>query len=323
MEHQIPLPKQIKAEKENNFEAVYEIEGLYPGYGYTIGHSLRRIILSSLPGAAITKIKIAGVNHEFSTIDGVKEDVINIILNLKQVRFKMFADEPITFTTEIKGVKNFTAEDLKTPSQLETLNKNLYIAALTSKNAVIKIETTVEKGLGYSPKETIEKEKMETGTIALDAIFSPIRKINYEVENMRVGEKTDYNRLRIIIETDGTTTPKEVIDKSIKIMINQFNALSGEAAPEKKEKEQRDAPEEKNKKSEKEQKKEEDALKIRVEDLSFSTRTLNALSQNGVRTIGGLVKKRELDLIELEGVGDKAIKEIRKELSKLGLCLKE
>src|SRR3989338_2533659 len=153
MENQISLPKKIKTISEDDFKGVYEIEELHPGYGYTLGHSLRRITLSSLYGASITKIKIDGVNHEFSTIPGVKEDVINIILNLKQVRFKMHSDEPQIFSTAIKGPVKFTAGDLKTPTQLEVVNKNLVIANLTSKEAALNIEITVERGLGYVPKE--------------------------------------------------------------------------------------------------------------------------------------------------------------------------
>ena len=325
MDYQISLPVKIKVVNENNFEGVYEIEGLYPGYGYTVGHSLRRVILSSLPGAAITQIKIEGVSHEFSTIPGVKEDVIDIILNLKQIRFKMHSDEPQTFTTAIKGPAKFTAGSLKTPTQLEVINKDVLIANLTAKEASINIEITVERGLGYLPKEALQKEKMEVGVIALDAIFSPIRKVNYDVENMRVGDRTDYSRLRFAIETDGTMNPKEALEISCRILIEQLRGALGES-DEKQELAEEEKAEKENVVGEKEKESagtEEDALKIRVEDLNLSTRTLNALSNNGIRTVGGLVKKREQELLELEGLGGKAIKEIRRSLGKLGLSLKE
>lgn len=324
MEYQIQLPKKIKIIEENENEGVYEIENLFPGYGYTLGHSLRRVIISSMPGAAITKVKIDGVSHEFSTIDGVKEDVINIILNLKQMRFKMHTDEPQTFSTSIKGPTTITAKNLKIPSQLEVTNKDLPIATLTSKESSINIELTVEKGLGYVPKENIQKEKMEVGSIALDAIFSPIRKVNYEVENMRVGDRTDYNKIRISIETDSTIKPYEVLEKSIKILTDQLKAVLGENIKDKNDDEENEDEDEKLKEEKNNsEKEEEDVLKIRVEDLDLSTRTLNALSSNGIRTVGGLVKKKEMDLLKLEGLGEKAIKEIRRSLGKLGLSLKE
>lgn len=325
MEYQIQLPKKIKIVNESDCEGVYEIEDLFPGYGYTIGHSLRRVILSSMSGAAITRVKIEGVSHEFSTIEGVKEDVINIILNLKQVRFKMFTDDPQTFTTIIKGPAKFTAGDFQVPSQLEIINKDLHLATITGKDTIFNIEITVEKGLGYTPKEMIQKDKMEVGAIALDAIFSPIRKVNYEVENMRVGERTDYNKVRLSIETDCTIQPFEVLETAIKILMGQFKSILGQdsgvseegSGDVENESEAAESEEKEDKKAE------EDVLKIRVEDLDFSTRTFNALSNNGIRTIGGLVKKRESELIHLEGVGEKAIKEIRRSLGKLGLSLKE
>jgi len=324
MEYKIPFPKKIKIISENDFEGFYEIEGLFPGYGYTIGHSLRRIILSSMPGVAVTKIKIEGVSHEFSTIEGVKEDIINIILNIKQIRFKKYDEEPQIFTTIIKGHTKFTAGDLKVPTGLEVINKDLHLATLTVKDSVIEIEMTVERGLGYVPKEELQREKMEVGAIALDAIFSPIRKVNYEVENMRVGDKTDYNRLKFTIETDGTIKPYDVLETSIKILINQFNALLEEMSDE--ETNENEFEEEESATTGKKavnEEDEEDVLKIRIEDLDFSTRTLNSLSGNGIRTVGGLVKKREIDLLNLEGLGQKALKEIRRSLGKLGLSLKE
>lgn len=328
MEYHISTPTKINVIEESNFEGTYEIEGLYPGYGYTLGHALRRIILSSLPGASITQIKIEGVNHEFSTIPGVKEDVINIILNLKQIRFKIHSDEPQTFSTIVKGPAKFTAANLKTPSQLEVINKDSVIANLTAKEALINIEMTVEKGLGYLPKEMAQKEKMEVGIIALDALFSPIRKINYEVENMRVADKTDYNRLRFFIETDGTIHPKEALESACGILIEQLRASLGQKIKEENgEEELKEKGLEKTVLTDGEETNktamEEDVLKIRIEDLNLSTRTLNALSNNSIRTVGGLVKKRGTELLTLEGVGEKALKEIRKSLGKLGLLLKE
>ena len=226
-QHSIVLPSKPRIISEQEFSGSYEIDSLYPGYGHTLGNSLRRIILSSLPGAAITSLKIAGVSHEFSTIDGIKEDVITILLNLKKVRIKMLTDEPQTITLKMKGVNEVRASDLKVPGQVSVLNPELVLAHMTDKNVSLDIEITVEKGLGYVSKEMIQKNRVDIGSITLDAIFTPIRRVNYEVENMRVGDRTDFNRLKIFIETDGTITPKESLEKAIEIMINQLKAIVG------------------------------------------------------------------------------------------------
>src|SRR5680860_901808 len=204
----IILPSKLSIVSEVDTKGVYEIDGLYPGYGHTLGNSLRRIILSSLVGAAITSLKIDGVDHEFSVIDGVKEDVVTILLNLKQIRFRLLTDEPQIVKLSVGGPKKVTAGDIEVSGQVEILNKDLYIAEITNKNS-LSIEMTVEKGLGFVPKDIHQKEKNEVGVITLDAIFTPIRRVAYEVENMRVGDKTNHNRLRMTIETDGTITPRE------------------------------------------------------------------------------------------------------------------
>ena len=223
----IVLPSKPKIIKEEGVQGIYEIDGLYPGYGHTLGNSLRRIILSSLPGAAITTVKIAGVSHEFSTIEGVKEDVITILLNLKKVRIQMITDEPQTMTIKVKGIKDISAGDIKVSGQMTILNPELHIASVTDKNAEFDVEMTVEKGLGYVPREVLQKNKVDIGVMTLDASFTPIRRVHYEVENMRVGERTDFNRLRIFIETDGTLTSKEALERSIEIMIVQLKAVVG------------------------------------------------------------------------------------------------
>ncbi len=315
----MPSKPRIVLEKEN--KGVFEIDGLYPGYGHTIGNSLRRIILSSLPGASLTSIKIDGTSHEFSTIDGVKEDAIILILNLKKIRFKMFSDEPQQVSISIKGPKIITAADIKTTGQVEVLNPESYIAEVTGK-VNINIELNIEKGLGFIPKEILQKDKLEIGTIAVDAIFTPIRRVSYEVENMRVGDKTNHNRLRISIETDGTLTPKEALSRSIEIMINQLKAIIDF-----KEIEEEIKIEKSQNKTEEEEKKEDedfvDILKTRIDNLDLSTRTLNALTAANIRTLGGLARKKIEDLLEVEGIGEKGINEIKKVLSKFGLNLKE
>src|SRR3989344_8510208 len=192
----IVLPSRPKIISEEDNRGTYEIDGLYPGYGHTLGNSLRRIIYSSLPGAAITSVKINGVPHEFSTIEGVKEDVVAILLNLKKIRFKIISDETQTATLKVKGVKSVIASDITLPGQVEVLNPEQHVADITSKSTTLEIDMVIEKGLGYVPKEVLRKEKVDIGTIALDATFTPVRRANYEVENMRVGDRTDFNRLR-------------------------------------------------------------------------------------------------------------------------------
>jgi len=314
----ISIPLSPRVVLEDGTKGVYEIDSLHPGYGHTIGNSLRRVMLSSLPGAAITRVKIQGVSHEFSTIPGVKEDVITILLNLKQVRFLMHSPEPQVIKLSAKGVKNITAGDFEAPSQVEIKNPGAPVATLTSKEAKLELEATVERGLGYVPREVLEKEKVEVGMLTLDAIFTPIRKANYEVENMRVGERTDYNRLRMSIETDGTIKPREALERGIETLIKQLEALRSfeeeEPALAKAE-----LPEEKPPSAEEPS---DDPLKIRVEDLGLSGRTMNALSGAGIRTVGGLIKKSHEDLLELSGVGEKAVGEIKRALGELGLNLK-
>src|ERR1041385_8548821 len=218
-DYHIALPSKPRIVNESERGGVYEIDGLYPGYGWTLGNSLRRIIHSSLPGAAVTHVKIPGVPHEFSTVEGVKEDVVTILLNIRKIRLKLLTDEPQTITLSIKGPKDVTAADLKLPGQVEILNPEQHIAEVTGKTT-FELELRAERGLGFIPKEAHQKERVEIGTIALDAIFSPICRANYEVENMRVGDRTDFNRLKLTIETDGTIAPREALERSIETMIH-------------------------------------------------------------------------------------------------------
>jgi len=323
-DYTILLPSKPKILQEEGNKGLYEIDGLYPGYGHTLGNSLRRIILSSMPGCAITSVKIEGVPHEFSTIDGVKEDVIMILLNLKKVRFSMTTDEPQKAFITVKGAQDIIAKQITVPGQLEVMNPEQHIATLTDKNATLNIELTIEKGLGYVPKEVSHKEKAEVGTIMLDAIYTPIRRVSYEVENMRVGNRTDYNRLRIFIETDGIIAPRQALERSIEIMIQQLKAIVGFKESEPEELSEPAASEELPQESSEGQKeKQEDILKTRVEDLELSARTLHALTEASIRTIGGLARKREEDLLELEGLGEKGIAEIKRALANFGITLKD
>lgn len=316
-QYKILLPGKPRVISEKLNSGVYEIDGLYPGYGHTLGNSLRRIILSSIPGVSITTIKIDGVDHEFSTIKGIKEDVINIILHLKKVRFKIVNDEEQTVTLKVKGIKEVTAADIKVPGQVEVLNPDLYIASITDKATDLSIEMKIKKGLGFIPKEEIQKDKVEIGTIAMDAIFTPIRRVNYEVENMRVGDRTDFNKLVFSIETDGSISPKDALEKSIFIMLEQLKAIVGFEEPvEIKEVKKSDKDKDGDKEADPE------FLKTRIETLDLSVRTANALSNANIRTVGGLAKKKEKDLVDIEGLGSKGIQEIKKALSNFGIILK-
>ena len=315
MEHNIILPSKPRVVKEEELSAVFEIDGLYPGYGYTIGNSLRRIILSSLPGAAITAIKIDGVSHEFSTMDGVQQDVVTILLNLKKVRLKINNEEPQILHLKVKGPKDVTAGDIEAPGQVEILSPDVFVCNVTGK-VTLDIEITAQRGMGYVPKEELQKERVEIGSIALDANFSPIRRVNYEVENMRVGDRTNFNRLRMFIETDCTVSPREVLDSSIRTMIDQLKAVVGFQEP-------MEPVSEEEMTSITENEPDTEFLKTRIDTLGLSTRTENALINANIRTVGGLVRKKKSDILLLDGLGQKSLDELEEILTANGITLKE
>ncbi len=324
-DYTILLPSKPKVISEEGESGVFEIEGLYPGYGHTLGNSLRRIILSSLPGVAITSVKITGVSHEFSVLEGVKEDVITMLLNLKKIRMRFSTDEPQTLYLKVKGPSTQTEEkivrasDLEVPGQVEILTPNEVIATIIGKNTVLDMEIKAEKGLGFMPKEMIEKSRVDIGTIALDGIFTPIRRASYEVENMRVGDRTDFNKLRMSIETDGTVSPSFALSSAIEIMINQLKAIVGfrEDEPVVEGKGVREG-----RGSAERTAIDPEVLKTRVESLDISPRARSALSLANIRTVGGLARKKEKDLLEIDGLGAKGIQEIKKALGEFGIILK-
>ena len=328
----ILLPSKFNTLSEDATTGVFDIEGLYPGYGHTLGNSLRRIILSSLPGSAVTLIKIEGAEHEYSTLPGIKEDVLAILLNLKQVRFRSLSDEAQTITLSVKGAQVVTAKDINGAGIVEILNPEQHIAEITTKTGELSITLTINRGIGFVPREMLYKEKMPIGTVAVDAIYTPIRRVSYEVENMRVGDRTDHNRLRITIQTDGTISPREAFEESIKIMVMQLRAIINLAEEDTMPvmssalldahmlaREQEDVTVAS---SDAQDDDISDILKTRIESLELSTRTFNALSEASIRTIGGLVKKTEDDLLALDGIGAKGIDEITEALNALGVSLK-
>jgi DNA-directed RNA polymerase subunit alpha len=302
--HPIQLPE-LKTVHEDGNKATFAIEPLYSGYGMTLGNSLRRVILSSLGGAAVTAVKIDSVAHEFSTIDGVKEDVVEIILNLKKLRFRVFSDEPQFLVLTASGKGEVTASSIKTTSDVEIVNPEQVIATLDTAKTKIGMEIKVEKGRGYVPVEHREGEKLEVGMIAVDALYSPVQRVRYNVENTRVGQMTDLDKLVMEIETDGTITPAEAMRQASEILVEHFQVVAGnpvgvaQAAS-------ADAPSEAG------------AGKITVEEVNLSPRTTNALINNEIKTVKDLLKLSDTELRELKGFGSKAYDEVKAKLTELG-----
>jgi len=305
------LPSSIKIiEQEKNY-GKFQIEGLYPGYGVTIGNALRRVLLSSIEGSAVTSFKIKGVHHEFSTIDHVSDTVLDIMLNLKQLRIKLHSNEPQVLKLKVNGEKKIYAKDFENNPMVDIMNPDLYITEITDKKGKIEMEVIVEKGLGYSQIEERKEEKIPIGTIAIDAIFSPIQKVNFQVENMRVGEKTDYNRLIFSIETDGSISPKEALNKASAILKDHFANIEEQFLPEIKK--------EKKVTLKKEDKEPKDIL---IEDLDLGSRTKKALINNGIKSLAGLLRYSEETLSTIDGLGGKSLKEIKVILKNLKYTLK-
>jgi len=303
----IPLPNTIKQNKIDDNHSIFEIEPFYPGYGITIGNAFRRVLLSSLEGAAVSKIKIKNVAHEFEAIPGVEEDVLRILLNIKQLRFKIHSDEPQVAIIKASGEKEVTGKDVELPSTLELANKDLHIANLTDKKAEIEIEVTIEKGFGYETL-ALSKEKQPAGVMVLDKIFTPIVKVRYEVENVRVGDKTNFEKLIMEIETDGTIKPKDALVQSVKIITDHFNFFNEELG-------------EVTKKTTKKTTKKKISLKI--EDLDISEKIMNSLTGNEIKKVADLENVTEEALLAIKGIGKKGLKEIKKALKDLGTSIKE
>lgn len=305
MLHPIHLPEMHLLEGGET-QGSFAIEPLYPGYGMTLGNSLRRVLLSSLPGAAITAVKIDGVAHEFSTIPGVREDVVEIILNLKLVRLRIHDEESVTLLLQKTGEGEIKAGDIKTPSNVEILNPELVLAHLTGAKTKLSLEIRAELGRGYVPVEKRESEKLEVGMIAIDALFTPVTKVRYTVENTRVGQMTDLDRLVIEVGTDGTIGPEEALKQASAILIDHFQVFSGEGGAQPKPERDRE-------------RQSEDAANIMIEELNLSPRTTNALLNNDLRSVEDIVRLTDSELRSLKGFGNKAYEEVREKLDELGL----
>lgn len=304
----ISLPSSVKILEKNPRKIIFEVEPLYPGYGVTIGNALRRVLLSSIAGAAITKAKIKGISHEFATIPGIKEDLLEIILNLKRVRFKVFGDESQRIEIKVKGRKEVKAEDIKTPPQVEIVNKDLRIATLTKEGIEFEAEMEVRKGFGYVSSEKFKEKETKIETIYLDAIFSPVEKVSFSVENIRFEERTDFNKLKMEIETDGSILPEEAFLKALEILENHLTKIK-DIFPIEKRREKK--PSEK-----------ENGKGIKLDDLKFSARVLHSFERAGIKSLAGLLRRKEDSLKDIEGLGGKGIEEIKKALQNEGLKLK-
>lgn len=296
---------------ENKTYAKFVVEPLERGYGITLGNSLRRVLLSSLPGAAVTSIKIEGVLHEFSTIPGVVEDVTDIILNLKSLAMIVHSDEPINIRLDVKGPGEVFAADIENNSQVEILNPDLHIATL-EEDANLVMDLTVERGRGYRPAEKNKKEDHIIGIIPVDSIFSPVRKVNYTVTDTRVGQITDYDKLCLEIWTNGSIAPDEAISLSAKVLNDHLKLFIGltEKIGEveimvEKEEEERDK-----------------ILDMSIEELDLSVRSYNCLKRAGINTVGELIMKTEEDMMKVRNLGKKSLEEVDEKLESLGLGLR-
>jgi DNA-directed RNA polymerase subunit alpha len=296
-------------------QAEFIVRPLYYGYGNTLGNSLRRVLLSSVKGAAITAFSVEGVTHEFTTIPGVREDVVDIMLNLKNIRFKMHTDAPVELTLEMKGAnqsekdgdKRVVAGDIKLPAEVEIANPNQTICHIDDPKYTLKMHFVVESGRGYLTIDQASESRLHSDMIAIDAVFTPVLRVRYKVENTRVGQDTNLQQLSLVVETDGTITPREAFEEAAAILINQYTALAGstrlESTP---------APGTGNDDD-------DSGLMMPIEDLDLSARTANALVNNDIRTIRDLVTLSETDLKDLKGFGQKALDEVKQKLTELNI----
>lgn len=311
--------KDLKAKKgkETKENGQFIIEPLPVGYGVTLGTALRRVLLSSLPGGAITEVRIQGVSHPFTTIKGVREDVIELVLNLKQVRFQLQGDGPFEGTLEAKGKKELTAGDIKISSEVKIANPDFKLATLADKNSKLSMNLLVERGVGYKPVE--ERGSGKIGVIPMDSVFSPVVNVAFSVESTRVGRKTDLDRLVLEVTTDGTIKPSEAVEEAANILRDYFGKIAGLEdipSPVEKEKVEKEKPLPVEEVS-------ETVRKTSVSELGLSPRVLNTLEEAGIKTVGGLVQKSEEDLLGIKGFGGTGLTGVKKALKKLGVSLKE
>ena len=301
---------QISEHEISPVRSQFTIEPLEPGFGYTVGNSLRRTLLSSIPGAAISQVRIDGVLHEFSTIPKVNEDVTDVILNLKELVIRSDVEEPSTVYLKAKGPAEVTAGDIAPPAGIDILNPELHVATL-GKGAALEMELTVERGVGYRMADKNKKPRDPIGVIPVDSIFSPVRKVSYSVEDTRVEQMTDRDRLILDVETDGSVTPREALASAggtLLELVQLFAELAEAASVSVGPAEDEDQPSD---------------YAITVEDLNLSVRSYNCLKREGINTVGDLVQKSEAELMDIRNFGQKSIDEVKAKLEELGLGLRE
>ncbi len=300
-----PALAEIQDISEN--AATFVVKPLEPGYGNTLGNSLRRVLLSSINGAAIVAFKIEGVNHEFTAIEGVKEDVVDIMLNLKNIKFKAHTDSPVELRLEKSGAGVITAGDIEANADVEVVNPDQIIATIDDAKTKIVMNFVVESGHGYKTIENSSEDRLHSDMIALDAIFSPVLRVRYKVDSTRVGQNSNLDRLDLTVETDGSLTPREAFEQAAAILVNQYSALAGstevQAAPALGESEEDESNE----------------LLTPIEDLNLTARTTNALVNNDIRNVHDLINLTEQDLRELKGFGSKALDEVKDKIAELNL----
>lgn len=300
-------PALANIDEHSATSATFDIAPLHAGYGNTLGNSLRRVLLSSVKGAAIVAFRIEGVSHEFTTVPGVKEDVVDIMLNIKNIRVKCFSDEPVEVRLEKKGSGPVTAGDIKTTADVEIVNPDQIICNIDDPKKSIIIDFVIESGRGYQPIEISSVNRIHSDMIAVDAIFSPVIRVRYKVEGTRIGQETNLDKLLLNVETDGSITPREAFEEAAAILVNQYSALAGSTVVE-------SAPALGQEKAG-----ERNELDTPVEELNLTARTANALINNDIRTVHDLVTLSEQDLRELKGFGSKALDEVKDKLAELEL----
>jgi DNA-directed RNA polymerase subunit alpha len=287
--------------------ATFNVEPLHAGYGNTLGNSLRRVLLSSIEGAAVVAFRIEGASHEFTTVAGVKEDVIDIIMNIKNIRLKSFSDKPVELRLEKKGAGAVTAGDIKTTADVEVINPDQIICTIDDPKKTVIIDFVIEVGRGYQTIEDSSAKRLHSDMIAVDAIFSPVLRVRYKVDSTRVGQETNLDKLSLTVETDGSLTPREAFEEAAAILVNQYTALAGStivaAAPALGQDKDSETSE----------------LNTPIEELNLTARTANALINNDIRTVHDLVTLSEQDLRELKGFGSKALDEVKDKLAELEL----
>lgn len=310
MSKMIHTPGVVSVQEHNDHSATFSIEPLHSGYGMTLGNSLRRVLLSSIAGAAVTSFKVDGASHEFTTLPGVREDIVQIILNLKGVRFRLYSDEPQTVRLTKKGAGPVTAKDIDVNAEVEVVNGDHVIANLDGAKATISMDIVVEKGRGYRAIEENNDKKIVSDMIIIDAIFSPVQRVRYNVENTRVGQMTDLDKLLISVETDGTISPTDAFEEAAAILVNQYTALAGQTRVE------QNAPLSGGLAST-EEADDSAALNTSIEDLNLSARTTNALVNNDIHTLKDLFALSDMELRDLKGFGSKALDEVKEKMAEM------